>query len=142
MKDINLIGYVGNKPTYKEGSGKKQSFAAFSLCCKGRRKDADDMWFNVVCFSKLADIVGSYVDKGKQVFVAGELSEIKEYEGKFTPSVEAATIQFFGNGNGKGKSKPRHEEPEEEAEEEEEAPKKSIKKSSRKEEVDEDGDDL
>ncbi len=99
---INACTFIGNAGRDAEvrntGSGKQ--VANFSLAVN-ERKDGDTLWINVECWDKLATIVGQYVKKGKQVYVAGRL-KIRKYTTKDTGEEKTAvdlvanTVQFLG----------------------------------------------
>ena len=77
--NVQLIGNLGAKPeiTMLE-SGKK--LAKFSIAtnekftnAQGEKVEKTD-WFNVVAWNKTAELAEMFLDKGKQVAIAGKLS--------------------------------------------------------------------
>lgn len=65
----------------------------------GERKESTE-WVNVSAFGKLAEIVGEYVKKGKQVYIAGRMStrkwQDKEGVDRYTTEIRADTMQLLG----------------------------------------------
>ena len=73
-----IIGRLGHPPSMRStASGNK--VCSFSVATdrkwtdKSGQKREKVSWHNVVCFDKLAEICEMYLDKGKLVFIAGEL---------------------------------------------------------------------
>lgn len=72
---------------------------------EGQPKEVTE-WVNVSFFGKLAEIVGEYCTKGKQIYVEGKLKTEKyEKDGqtRYTTKVIAEKMQLLGGG---GESKP------------------------------------
>jgi len=65
----------------------------------GEKKEATE-WVNVSAFGKLAEIVGEYVKKGKQVYIAGRMStrkwQDKEGVDRYTTEIRADSMQLLG----------------------------------------------
>jgi single-strand DNA-binding protein len=83
---VQLIGHVGNAPEIVNlESGKK--LAKFSLATNDSYKNSkgekitDTQWHNIVVWGKLAELVESYVPKGKEVGLEGKLTS-RSYEDK------------------------------------------------------------
>ncbi|SFB93612.1 single-strand binding protein [Algibacter lectus] len=81
---VQLIGNVGNAPEITNlESGKK--VAKFSMATNEFYKDSegekqqDTQWHNIVAWGKIAEIVGKYVGKGKEVALEGKLTS-RAYE--------------------------------------------------------------
>jgi single-strand DNA-binding protein len=81
---VQLIGNLGNDPEVVTlDSGKKK--ARFSLATNDNYRNAegekvtDTHWHNVVAWNKTAEIVGDYLEKGKEVAVEGRLTT-RSYE--------------------------------------------------------------
>jgi len=83
---VQLIGHVGNSPEILTlESGKK--LAKFSIATnetyrnnKGE-KITDTHWHNIIAWGKTAELVESYVPKGKEIGVEGKLTT-RSYEDK------------------------------------------------------------
>jgi len=106
---VQLIGNVGNAPEIKDlESGKK--VASFSLATNEFYKDSkgekvqDTQWHNVVAWGKIADIVESYVGKGKEIALEGKLTsrsyETSDGEKRYVTEVIASEILLLGSKNG------------------------------------------
>ncbi|RMA66162.1 single-stranded DNA-binding protein [Ulvibacter antarcticus] len=83
---VQLIGNLGNDPEIVTlESGKK--LAKFSIATNESYKNkegervTDTQWHNVVAWGKTADIVESYVTKGKEIAVEGKLTS-RSYDDK------------------------------------------------------------
>ncbi|HLU81579.1 MAG TPA: single-stranded DNA-binding protein [Flavobacteriaceae bacterium] len=81
---VQLIGHVGQDPEIKNlESGTK--VAKFSIATNDNYKNAkgekveETQWHNIVVFGKKAEIVESYVSKGKEVGIEGKLTH-RSYE--------------------------------------------------------------
>lgn len=83
---VQLIGHVGNTPEIVTlESGKK--LAKFSIATNETYKDAkgekvqDTQWHNIIAWGKIAELVESYVPKGKEIGIEGKLTS-RSYEDK------------------------------------------------------------
>tara|TARA_R110001583_G_scaffold192614_1_gene359313 strand:+ start:24148 stop:24486 length:339 start_codon:yes stop_codon:yes gene_type:complete len=84
--NVQLIGNVGQEPTITIlDSGKK--VARLSLATnesykdtKGEKQSNTD-WHNLVAWGKTADIIETYVTKGKEIAIGGKLTS-RSYEDK------------------------------------------------------------
>ncbi len=83
---VQLIGNLGNDPEIVTlDSGKK--LAKFSMATHETYKNqqgervTDTQWHNVVAWGKTADLVESYVTKGKEIAIEGKLTH-RSYEDK------------------------------------------------------------
>ena len=108
--NVQLIGNVGQEPTITNlESGKK--VARFSLATNEYYKDAkgekqtETNWHTVVAWGKTAEIIEKYVEKGKEVGVAGKLKsrsyEDKEGVKRYVTEIEANEILLLGSKNDK-----------------------------------------
>lgn len=76
---VQLIGNVGNDPEVKTLEGGKK-VAKFSIATndyyynENKEKITDTQWHSITAWGKLADIVESYVTKGKEIALDGKLS--------------------------------------------------------------------
>jgi len=104
MSDINksiLIGHLGADPEYRKTTNGK-SVCNFSVGCNsswtdkatGQRVEKVE-WIRCTAWGPQADAVGTYMSKGKQVYVEGRM-ETESYEG----TVKYANGQFVVDGNG------------------------------------------
>ena len=105
---VQLIGHLGMNPEVKTlDSGKK--LAKFSLATNDSYTNAngekieDTEWHNVIAWNKTADLVESYLEKGKEVALEGKLTtrswEDEKGNKKYITEVVCHEILFLG---GKG----------------------------------------
>ena len=105
-KKVQLIGNLGNDPEIiTMDSGKK--LAKFSIATNESYKNAqgervtDTQWHNVIAWGKTADIIESYVTKGKEVAIEGKLTnrswEDKEGVKRYTTEVVCNELLMLGN---------------------------------------------
>jgi len=103
---VQLIGNLGNDPEIiTMDSGKK--LAKFSVATNETYKNAegervtDTQWHNVIAWGKTADIIESYVTKGKEVAIEGKLTnrswEDKEGVKRYTTEVVCNELLMLGN---------------------------------------------
>ncbi len=102
---VQLIGNLGNDPEIITlESGKK--LAKFSIATNENYKNAqgekvtDTQWHNVIAWGKTADIVESFVTKGKEVAIEGKLTtrswEDKEGQKRYTTEVVCSELLMLG----------------------------------------------
>ena len=102
---VQLIGNLGNDPeiiTLDSG----QKLAKFSLATNEYYKDADGQkqtkteWHNLVAWNKTAELIESYVTKGKEIAIEGKLTnrswDDKEGNKRYTTEVVVNEIVLFG----------------------------------------------
>jgi len=100
-----LIGNLGQDPeivTLESGS----KLAKFSLATSDYYKNAngekveDTQWHNIVAWGKTAEIVESYLTKGKQVAIEGKLIhrtyETKDGEKKYFTEIKCNELLMLG----------------------------------------------
>ncbi|GGG92057.1 single-stranded DNA-binding protein [Polaribacter pacificus] len=83
---VQLIGHLGNNPEIITlDSGKK--LAKLSIATNETYKNAqgekvtDTQWHNVIAWSKTADIIEKYLEKGNEVAIEGKLTS-RSYDDK------------------------------------------------------------
>ncbi|AUC16318.1 single-stranded DNA-binding protein [Tenacibaculum sp. SZ-18] len=103
---VQLIGNLGNKPeVIILESGKK--LAKFSIATNETYKNSkgekvtDTQWHNIVAWSKTAEIIESYLNKGSEVMIEGRLV-YKSYENetgekKYITEIVCNEILMLGN---------------------------------------------
>jgi single-strand DNA-binding protein len=110
---ITLIGFLGEAPAVKY-SQQGKPVGTFSLAVNERWKDSDGAprerveWFRIVCFGRLAEVCGEYLNKGRHVYLEGRLQTRKwkgpEGEKRTTTEVVANQMQILDrapkDGNG------------------------------------------
>lgn len=102
---VQLIGNLGQDPEIVtlEGGSK---LAKFSIATSDYYKNAkgekveDTQWHNIVAWGKTAEIVESYLTKGKQVAIEGKLIhrtyETKEGEKKYFTEIKCNELLMLG----------------------------------------------
>jgi len=114
LNQCNFIGRAGKDPEIRY-SASGTAVTSFSLAVGYKYKDVEDTeWVNVVAFGKLAELVGQYVNKGKQLFVSGRMQtdkwQDKDGNDRYTTKIIANTVQFLGSASDKPEAyKPRDE---------------------------------
>lgn len=103
--DISLIGYLGHDPVADETTNGTPT-SRFSVATTERRKSSNGevrehtSWFRVTAYGRLAEIAGTHLAKGKQVFVRGRLrlEEYTDREGapRFSAEVTAGELILVG----------------------------------------------
>ena len=110
---VTLIGFLGDAPELKF-SQQGKPIGTFSLAVNERWKDAEGAprqrveWFKIVCFGRLAEVCGEYLNKGRHVYLEGRLQTRKwkgpEGEPRSMMEVVANQMQILDripqNGNG------------------------------------------
>lgn len=101
LNQCNFIGRLGKDPeTRYLASG--DAVTNFSIAVGWKSKDKEGAeWVNVTAFGKLAEIVGEYCAKGKQVFVSGRFKTDKsEKDGQthYYTKIIADRVQLLGGG--------------------------------------------
>ena len=102
---VQLIGHLGMNPEVKTlDSGKK--LAKFSLATNDSYTNAngekieDTEWHNVIAWNKTADLVESYLEKGKEVALEGKLTtrswEDEKGNKKYITEVVCSEIMLLG----------------------------------------------
>lgn len=84
MNYVSMIGRLTKIPDIRQTNTGK-NVCAFTLAVDRRYKDADGKttadFFGVQVWGKLAEVCARYLDKGKKIYVAGELRN-RSYEAK------------------------------------------------------------
>lgn len=103
--DLNLCQFIGRagrdaEVRYTAGG---EAIANFSIAVgwKGKDKEGTE-WVRCSAFGKLAEIVGEYVKKGKQVYVAGRMNtrkwQDKEGADRYSTEINVDRMQLLGGG--------------------------------------------
>lgn len=90
MKQVQIIGNVGAKPVQRTSASGKV-FYTFSVAVSNG--DNGTLWFS--CVINGDPKVVQYLDKGRQVYVQGDL-QLALYKGNIDASVYVNTIQLCG----------------------------------------------
>lgn len=103
---VQLIGNLGNDPEIVNLDGGKK-LAKFSIATNETYKNqkgekiTDTQWHNVVAWGKTAEIIESYVTKGKEVAIEGKLTsrsyDDKEGNKKYITEVVCNELVMLGS---------------------------------------------
>ena len=102
---VQLIGNLGQDPEIVNlDNGSK--LAKFSIATSDSYKNAqgqkveETQWHNIVAWGKVAELVESYLTKGKQVAIDGNLThrsyETQQGEKRYTTEVRCNELLMFG----------------------------------------------
>jgi single-strand DNA-binding protein len=111
VNKVILVGNLGADPEMKyTPSG--TPICTFRLATSETFKDRDGNqqerteWHRVVAWSRLAEICGQYLAKGRQVYIEGSIRtrswDDNEGNKRFMTEVVARDVQFLGGGAGGG----------------------------------------
>ena len=110
LNKVTLIGNLGADPEVRflpTGGAVANVNIATTRTWKdrqtGERRDATE-WHRVVFFNRLAEIVGEYLKKGRQVYVEGRL-QTRKWQGqdgqdRYTTEIVATEMKMLGNRSG------------------------------------------
>lgn len=119
LNKVMLIGYLGKDPEVRSTQG-GQTVANFSIATSRKWKDKagnkqeKTEWHSIVVWGKLAEICGQYLEKGKLVYLEGEIQTRtweKDGETKWKTEINVHHMQMLGGGGGKGESSKRSDPP-------------------------------
>lgn len=117
MNRCEIIGNLGGDPEMRyldDGT----PVTTFSVAVNRRWTDEKSgeqrektWWFRVTAWRKLAETCNQYLEKGKQVFVAGEIGVSAwvpdgEDEARGSLELTAREVRFLGSSNGNGNKPP------------------------------------
>ena len=104
MNRVDIIGRLTSDPELKYTPAGTPvcnfSIANNDSYTKDGQKIEKVSFFSVIAWTKLAELCGQYLSKGKQIALGGRLQQRRwEYEGKKHSKIEiiAADIQFLGS---------------------------------------------
>lgn len=105
VNKVILVGNVGKDPEVKYLDN-GVAVANFSLATsetynnKNGEKVTQTEWHNIVAWRKLAEITETYIKKGMQIYIEGQIRtrnwEDKEGVKRYTTEIFASTIQMLG----------------------------------------------
>lgn len=111
LNRCEFIGNVGNPPEVRFVGA--SAVANFSVACNEKWKDKDGKpqerteWVRCVAWGKLAETCGEYLEKGKQVFVAGRM-QTREWEKdgvkRYSTEIVLETMKLLGSRNDRSTS--------------------------------------
>ncbi|MDE3095141.1 MAG: single-stranded DNA-binding protein [Chloroflexota bacterium] len=109
LNKVMLIGNVGKDPEMRY-TANGSAVTTFSLACNrtftgadGERREETD-WFDIVTWTKLAELCSQFLQKGRQAYVEGRL-HTRSWEGpdgqkRYKTEVVAQTVLFLGGAPG------------------------------------------
>lgn len=106
VNKVILLGRLGQDPemTYTPSG---MAVCKFSLATSRKRKDGNEVtaWHRCTAFGKVAEILGQYMSKGKELYLEGEL-QYGQYEKdgitRYTTDIIIREFNFVGSGGGQG----------------------------------------
>ncbi|MBS1958516.1 MAG: single-stranded DNA-binding protein [Bdellovibrionales bacterium] len=114
INKVILIGNLGQNPEVRY-SPSGQAVCNLSIATneawtdKNGQKQEKTEWHRAVVFSKLAELCGQYLQKGRQIYLEGKLQtrqwQDKDGQTRYTTEVVAQTIQFLGGNAGAGQGR-------------------------------------
>lgn len=111
LNDVKLIGCLGADPELRSlSSGTAVCKMRLATGKKWKDKNTDELkeqtqWHTITVFGKQGENCAQYLEKGRQIFVSGELrySEVGEGdERKYFTEIVADNVIFLGSGGGGG----------------------------------------
>jgi single-strand DNA-binding protein len=111
VNKVIILGRLGADPELRY-TGTGTPVATLSVATnktwknKEGQKQEKTEWHRVILWSKLAELSGQYLSKGREVYIEGELqtrSWEKDGQKKYTTEIVGNTMQFIGSGAGAGK---------------------------------------
>ena len=106
VNKVILIGFLGDSPEVRF-SQQGKPVGTFSLAVNERWKDAEGSlrerveWFRIVCFGRLAEVCGEYLNKGRHIYLEGRLQtrqwSDREGEKRTTVEVVANLMRILGS---------------------------------------------
>ncbi|MCB0309219.1 MAG: single-stranded DNA-binding protein [Bdellovibrionales bacterium] len=108
VNKVILVGHLGADPEmrYTQGGSPVANLRlATNESWKNKNGQKEERTeFKVVAWSKLAELAGQYLSKGRQVYVEGRLQtrswDDKEGQKRYTTEIVATAIQFLGSAGG------------------------------------------
>lgn len=101
MRRIEIIGNLGSDAEKKITQGGTEVLN-FSVAAKGSRKDSEAEWYRCAIFGKRAESLAGYLEKGKQVYVRGELTArpwSKDGRSGMSLDVTVDELELLGGGS-------------------------------------------
>jgi single-strand DNA-binding protein len=105
VNKVILIGHLGADPEIRYTQGgvpvaNLRLATSESWKNKNGQKEERTEWHRVVAWSKLAELSGQYLSKGRQIFVEGRLQtrswDDKDGNKRYSTEIVATNIQFLG----------------------------------------------
>ena len=101
VNKVILIGFLGEAPEV-QFSQQGKPVGTFSVAVNESWKDVQGArrerveWFRIVCFGRLAEVCGQYLDKGRHIYLEGRIQTRKwsDREGEKRTTVEVVANQM------------------------------------------------
>jgi single-strand DNA-binding protein len=111
LNKVMLIGNLGKDPEVRFTGGGR-AVAKFPIATSEQFLDANGQrqerteWHNIVVWGKQAETCGQYLQKGRQVYIEGQIRtrqyDDKDGNRKYITEINAQRVQFLGGGGGRG----------------------------------------
>lgn len=133
VNKVILIGNLGRAPEIRTTQG-GQNVARLRLATNRRWKDQEGNrqeqteWHDVVCWGRLAEIAGQYLDKGRQIYVEGRIQtrswdDKQSGDKRYRTEIVCENFQMLGQrGDAEGGDWDRSQERQEQAAEDDDIP--------------------
>jgi single-strand DNA-binding protein len=106
LNKVQLIGHIGRDPEVKYAQS-GMAVCSARLATSSKRKDKstgntieETEWHSLVFYDKLAEIVGEWCKKGKQIYVEGRLKtrkwQDKDGNDRYTTEIVCDQMQMLG----------------------------------------------
>jgi single-strand DNA-binding protein len=109
LNKVMLIGNLGKDPEVRFTGGGR-AVAKFPIATSEQFLDANGQrqerteWHNIVVWGKQAETCGQYLQKGRQVYIEGQIRtrqyDDKDGNRKYITEINAQRVQFLGGGGG------------------------------------------
>lgn len=110
VNKVIIVGNLGQKPELKHLQN-GQAVTNFSVATNKRWEDKSGSkqerteWHKIVVWGKQAENCAQYLDKGRQVYIEGELQTRqweKDGQKHYTTEIQALSVQFLGGASSSG----------------------------------------
>ena len=106
LNKVQLIGHIGRDPEVKYANS-GMAVCSVRLATSSKRKDKstgdtieETEWHSLVFYDKLAEIVGEWCKKGKQIYIEGRLKtrkwQDKDGNDRYTTEIVCDQMQMLG----------------------------------------------
>lgn len=102
MANFNQVMLMGRAYNVKPKVTKNgKSMTTFTITTYKRLKDKDDkpLFHSCVAYSGLADVIGKYVNDGREILVTGELDYYKDQNDVHRTQVVVESMEFSDGGD-------------------------------------------
>lgn len=120
LNKVMIIGRLGKDPELKY-TPSSMAVCNFSVATTEKYKDKSGVmqenteWHNIVVWGKLAELCNSYLSKGRQAYIEGQLKtrswDGKDGQKKYITEINAKEVKFLGGEAGGVTTKTSQQEP-------------------------------